>query len=120
MSDEASSVAIDLDVPPAATPERIVARSRALPRVSRRVWEPALRRAKVRRVVLHSLRHTFASQLIALGEDVKYVQTQLGHASATLTLDTYGHLWPRESRRTAARFEALLADARVKNPVSTE
>ena len=42
MSDEASSVAIDLDVPPAATPERIVARSRALPRVSRRVWEPAL------------------------------------------------------------------------------
>lgn len=42
MSDEASSVAIDLDVPPAAAPERVARRARAVPRVSRRVWEPAL------------------------------------------------------------------------------
>ena len=42
MPDEASSVAIDLDVSPAAAPVRAVARRRARPGVSRRVWEPAL------------------------------------------------------------------------------
>ena len=42
MPDEASSVAIDLDVSPAAAPVPAVARRRARPRVSRRVWEPAL------------------------------------------------------------------------------
>jgi integrase len=32
--------------------------------------------------------------LIAGGPSVKLVQTRLGHALATTTLDTYGHLWP--------------------------
>jgi hypothetical protein len=40
--DEASSVAVDLDVSPAPSPVRVAERGRALPRVSRRVWEPAL------------------------------------------------------------------------------
>jgi integrase len=58
--------------------------------------------------VIHSLRHTYASLLIAQGESIKYVQGQLGHASAKLTLDTYGHLFPRERRTAAARLEASL------------
>jgi integrase len=41
----------------------------------------------------HDLRHTAASLAIASGADVKAVQRMLGHSSATLTLDTYGHLW---------------------------
>ena len=40
------------------------------------------------------LRHTCASPLIAQGASVKAVQAQLGHASATVTLDRYGHLFP--------------------------
>lgn len=43
---------------------------------------------------IHDLRHYFASLLISKGLDVKVVQAQLRHASATTTLDTYGHLWP--------------------------
>ncbi len=38
----------------------------------------------------HSLRHTFASLLLADGVSPAYVQEQLGHASITLTVDTYG------------------------------
>jgi integrase len=38
----------------------------------------------------HCLRHTFASVLLQEGESVQYVQEQLGHASITLTADTYG------------------------------
>ncbi|HWU23553.1 MAG TPA: site-specific integrase, partial [Nocardioides sp.] len=39
----------------------------------------------------HQLRHTAASLAIASGADVKVVQQMLGHSSATMTLDTYGH-----------------------------
>jgi integrase len=41
----------------------------------------------------HQLRHTAASLAIASGADVKVVQQMLGHASASMTLDTYGHLF---------------------------
>ena len=42
----------------------------------------------------HALRHTAASPAIAAGADVKVVQQMLGHKSATMTLDLYGHLFP--------------------------
>ena len=39
------------------------------------------------------LRHTAASLWIAAGGDIKTVSAWLGHSTAKLTLDTYGHLW---------------------------
>ena len=52
---------------------------------------------------IHDLRHYFASLLIAAGLDIKTVQARLRHASATTTLNVYGHMWPDrdESSRTA-------------------
>lgn len=41
----------------------------------------------------HEFRHTAASLAIASGADVKVVQRMLGHKSATMTLDLYGHLF---------------------------
>jgi integrase len=41
----------------------------------------------------HELRHSAASMAIASGADVKVVQSLLGHKSATMTLDQYGHLF---------------------------
>jgi integrase len=41
----------------------------------------------------HELRHTAASLAIASGADIKIVQTLLGHKSAAMTLDQYGHLF---------------------------
>ena len=41
----------------------------------------------------HELGHTAASLAIASGADVKVVQQMLGHKSATMTLDQYGHLF---------------------------
>jgi integrase len=77
-----------------------------------RVWAPALAAAKLRHVRIHSLRHTYASMLIAQGENVKYISSQLGHASVKITLDRYGHLFPDEKRSSAARLEQQLASAR--------
>jgi integrase len=41
----------------------------------------------------HELRHTAASLAIASGADIKVIQTMLGHESAMMTWDLYGHLY---------------------------
>ncbi len=44
----------------------------------------------------------------ASGADVKIVQARLRHASATTTLDCYGHLWPDRDESTRAAVDAVL------------
>jgi integrase len=60
---------------------------------------------------LYDLRHTAASLMIRQGASVKAVQKQLGHATASITLDTYGHLFPDELDALAGRLEDARADA---------
>lgn len=59
----------------------------------RTVFEPAARAIGRPDVTPHTLRHTAASLAIAAGANVKVIQTMLGHKSATMTLDLYGHLF---------------------------
>ena len=62
----------------------------------------------------HALRHFYASALIAGGASVKVVQTRLGHGSAVVTLNTYGHLWPGDDDLTRTVMDsafAILADS---------
>jgi len=62
----------------------------------------------------HALRHFYASALIAGGASVKVVQSRLGHASAVITLNTYGHLWPGDDDLTRDVMDAafgILADS---------
>jgi integrase len=60
---------------------------------------------------VYDLRHTCASLLIAQGASVKAVQAQLGHATASIALDTYGHLFPSELEALADRLEQVRAAA---------
>ena len=61
----------------------------------RRVFAPAVASAGLDATLRpHDLRHTAASLAIAAGAPIKAIQRQLGHASATMTLDRYGHLYP--------------------------
>src|SRR5262249_13469738 len=55
---------------------------------------------------LHALRHTHVSQLIAAGLDVLTIGRRIGHASAAITLDVYGHLFTNTDARAAAIIEA--------------
>lgn len=59
----------------------------------------------------HALRHTAASLAIAAGADVKVVQQMLGHKSATMTLDLYGHLFPDRLDTVADAMDAARAVA---------
>lgn len=76
-----------------------------------RVFEPAARRT-IGPMVPHELRHTAASLAIASGADVKQVQNMLGHRSATITLDLYGHLWNDDTVATSmdSAFRAQFPD----------
>jgi hypothetical protein len=73
-----------------------------------RDWARALRRAELRRVRFHDLRHTYASLLIAQGAHPKYIQVQLGHASIQTTLDRYGHLMPDAHAAEAQKLDRLV------------
>jgi len=61
-------------------------------------------------LVPHELRHTAASLAIASGASIKGVQSMLGHASAAMTLDRYGHLFGDELDAVADRMAAARAD----------
>jgi integrase len=63
--------------------------------VSKRGLEKALERAGLEHVGWHDLRHTFASLLIARGQNVVSVSRQLGHASPDISLRVYAHLCER-------------------------
>jgi integrase len=56
---------------------------------------------------VHDLRHTCASLWLAAGADPKVVQRILGHASAAMTMDLYGHLIDQNLWDAAARFDGL-------------
>lgn len=71
----------------------------------RNVFDPASRRLGLDGFHPHLLRHTAASLAIASGADVKVVQLMLGHSTATLTLDLYGHLFPDKLDELADRFD---------------
>lgn len=84
------------------------------------IFKPAAVQAGLpHRLRFHNLRHTCASLLIAQGASVKAVQAQLGHASATVTLDRYGHLFPDELQRLAERLQEAYGDT-VTDPARTE
>ncbi len=59
----------------------------------------------------HTLRHSAAALMIALGAHPKVIQAQLGHANIGITLDTYGHLFPSLPEETAARMDNVFRAA---------
>jgi len=71
----------------------------------RRIYYPATEKAKLKKITFHSLRHTYASLLIEQGENIKYIQTQLGHSSPTVTLNVYAHLMKPVNQESAIRLE---------------
>ena len=76
--------------------------------LTKRGFVRALRHAGLLKIRFHDLRHTYAALLIAAGAHPKYIQAQLGHASITTTLNTYGHLLPKEFRGESDRLSRLV------------
>jgi integrase len=73
----------------------------------------ALRRAGLRRVNMHSLRHSFASALIVDGAAVTEVQTLLGHASPAITLRIYAHWFKSHDSRAVERLSVQILGGNI-------
>jgi integrase len=78
-------------------------------RRAQRAW----RDAGLTEIGLHECRHTFAALLIAAGVNPKAVSTFMGHASISITLDRYGHLFPGSQDEAAELVDAYLARSGV-------
>ena len=56
----------------------------------------------------HDLRHSYAVAAIKSGDDIKTVQENLGHATASFTLDIYGHVTDQMKQDSAIRMENFI------------
>lgn len=62
------------------------------------------------RPTFHDLRHAAVSLAISHGANVKVVQRIAGHASATMTLDTYAGLFDHDLHDSAERLNSALVN----------
>jgi integrase len=78
-----------------------------------RTFKPAAKRAGVPDATLYDLRHTHATHALTATADPVAVAARLGHASAKMTLDVYGHALPDRVAAVADAVEgALFGDGR--------
>ncbi|CUR55491.1 Putative integrase (fragment) [metagenome] len=85
-------------------------------------WKRAVRWSAATRAIgkptlrVHDLRHTAASIWLAAGADPKVIQRVLGHASAAMTMDLYGHLIDDNLWHAAARIGSSGDRLGTRNP----
>ncbi|MFD1825239.1 MULTISPECIES: site-specific integrase [Mumia] len=73
-----------------------------------RAFQALLRRAGLRKIRLHDLRHTTASLMLEQGVPARVVMELLGHSQISLTLDTYTHVDKRLLADASALIERLI------------
>jgi integrase len=85
-----------------------------------RYYRKALKDAGIPQIRFHDLRHTYASLLLSQGENVKYIQTQMGHSSPTVTLNVYAHLMKGENQEAACRLENTIFSVNGSKTVAAD
>ena len=87
------------------------------------IWTPALEMAKIEyRPMLHT-RHTFATMMLDAGEDIGWVQNQLGHASLQMIYTRY-YSWVKKSTRSdgsafmKGMYDKTFGDEKPEHPQS--
>lgn len=71
-------------------------------------------------VRFHDLRHTFAVNSLKAGDDIKTVQENLGHHTASFTLDVYAHVTSGMKHESANRMEQYLQRVTGQNPAASK
>ena len=64
----------------------------------RRVFNKALEKARLRKIRIQDLRHTYATLRISKNDNIDDVSKQLGHFSTKFTLDVYNHWMPGKKK----------------------
>lgn len=76
--------------------------------VSRTVWYPTLKKAKLRSRNPYQTRHTFATLLLASGESPEWIANQMGHTTTTMLFRVYSRYVPNLTRQDGSAFAAFL------------
>lgn len=75
-----------------------------------RHFKNTLSAAGLPEIRFHDLRHTTATLLLALGVDMKTIQTVLGHSQISLTMNTYAHVLPAMTEEALHRVENVFRE----------
>ena len=70
------------------------------PRNYQNTFKKILKKCKIKSYNFHILRHTFATNCVGIGMDIKSLSNILGHASVNITLNQYVH----SSYKTQKKF----------------
>ena len=73
-----------------------------------RYWRQAVKKSMLPSIRLHDLRHTHATLALQAGIHPKVVSERLGHATISITLDTYSHAIPAMQEEAAALIAGLV------------
>ena len=76
-----------------------------------RVWYPALAIAKLRKRTMYQTRHTFASLMLAHGEDPLWIARMLGHTTLQMVFQHYGKFIRNRMRKDGVRFTQGMTEA---------
>ena len=82
--------------------------NRVTPQALYRAFKLVVAEVNMKDVRFHDLRHSYAVVSLKSGDDVKTVQENLGHATASFTLDTYGHVTEKMKKDSADRMQAFI------------
>lgn len=76
-----------------------------------KVWYPALQKAKLRKRTMYQTRHTFASLMLAHGEDPLWIARMLGHSTLQMVFQHYGKFIRNRMRKDGLRFTQGMTEA---------
>ncbi|NPC92856.1 site-specific integrase [Bacillus sp. WMMC1349] len=68
-----------------------------------------LKRAGIKRIPIHALRHSHAVLLLESGADMKYIQERLGHKSMIVTADVYSHISKKLDQNRIKDYEEYVS-----------
>ena len=71
----------------------------------RSAFKLRIKKAGVKEIRVHDLRHSHASLLINLGANPVLVAERLGHESPSITMNTYAHLFPKAQLDIVRKIE---------------
>ena len=74
-----------------------------------RSFKPLLSKADLPDIRFHDMRRTCATLLLGKGVHAKFVQELLGHATISITLDTYSHVLPGMGDAAAGAMDEALS-----------
>ena len=78
------------------------------PETISRWFRQAVKKSMLPQIRLHDLRHTHATLALQAGIHPKVVSERLGHATVSITLDTYSHVIPAMQEEAAALIAGLV------------